>query len=58
MIVNSDIGILTSYSDIFSHIVACLEPFVNLSNLKPCHIQNLGIIRTQDILRTPSREIL
>ena len=40
MIVNSDIGILTSYSDIFSHIVACLEPFVNLSYSESWHIQN------------------
>ena len=41
--------IFTSYSDIFSHFVAYSEP---------CHIQNPGIFRTQDMIRTLSRYIL
>ena len=46
------------YSDIFSHIVAYLEPCVTLAYSKPCHIQNLGIFITQDVFRTLSRHIL
>ena len=42
-------GIFTSYSDIFNHGVAYLEPF---------YIQNPGIFRAQDIFRTLSRHIL
>ena len=45
-------------SDIFSHIVAYLEPCVTLAYSKPCHIQNLGIFITQDVFRTLSRHIL
>ena len=51
-------SIFTSYSDIFSHIVAYLEPCVALAYLEPCHIQNPGICRTRDIFRTLSRHIL
>ena len=51
-------GIFTSYSDIFSHIVACLEPCVTVAYLKPCHIQNPEIFRIQDIFRTLLRHIL
>ena len=43
---------------IFNHIVAYLEPCVTLVYLEPCHIQNPGIFRTQDILRSLSRHIL
>ena len=50
--------IFTSYSDIFRHIVAYLEPCVTLTYSEPCHIQNPGIFRTQDIFRTLSRHIL
>ena len=42
-------GIFTSYSDIFNHGVAYLEPF---------YIQNPGIFRAQDIFRTLSSHIL
>ena len=47
-----------SYSDILGHIVGCLEPCVTLVCSEPCHIQNPGLFRTQDIFRTPSRHIL
>ena len=33
--------ILTSYSDIFSHIVAYLETCVTLAYSKPCHIEHI-----------------
>ena len=56
IIVNSDI--FTSYSDIFSHIVAYLKFCVTLAYSEPCHIQKPGIFRTQDIFRTLSRHIL
>ena len=58
VIENSDIITFTSYSDIFHHIVAYLEPCVTLEYSEPCHILNTGISRTQDIFRTPSRHIL
>ena len=32
--------------DIFSHIVAYLEPCVTLAYSEPCHIQNSGVFRT------------
>ena len=48
----------TSYSDIFSHIVVYLEPYVSLAYSEPSHIQNPGIFRTQDIFRTRLRRIL
>ena len=51
-------GIFTSYSDIFSHIVAYLETCVPLAYSEPCHIQNHGIFRTQDIFRALSKHIL
>ena len=52
-------GIFTSYSDdIFSHIVAYLEPCLTLAYSDPYHIQNPSIFRTQDIFRTLSRHIL
>ena len=38
--------------------MAYLEPCVTLAYSKPCHIQNPGIFRAQDISRTPSRHIL
>ena len=47
-----------SYSDIFSHIVAYLEPRLTLAYSEPCHIQNFGIFRTQDIFRTLSKPIM
>ena len=56
IIVNSDI--FTSYSDIFSHIVAYLKFCVTLAYSEPCHIQKPGIFRTQVIFRTLSRHIL
>ena len=51
-------GIFTSYLDIFSHIVAYLDPCVTLAYYKPCHIQNPDIFKTQDISSTLSRHIL
>ena len=51
-------GIFTSYSDIFSYIVAYLEPYVTLAYLEHCHIQNPDIFRTQDLYQTLSRHIL
>ena len=51
-------GIFTFCSDIFSYIVAYLEPCVISTYSEPFHIQNPGIFRTQDILRTLSRHIL
>ena len=51
-------GIFTSYWDIFSHIVTYLEPWKTLAYSEPCHIQNPGIFRTQNIFRTLSRNIL
>ena len=44
-------GIITSYSDIFSHIVAYLEPCVALEYSEPCHIQNPGIFRIHDMFK-------
>ena len=52
------LGIFTSCSDIFSHIVAYSEPCIILAYSEPCHIQCPGIFRTQDIFRTLSRHIL
>ena len=57
---------LTSYSDIFSHAVAYLEPCVTRTYSDPCyityseslHIQSSGIFRTRNIFRTLSRYIL
>ena len=46
-----------SYSDIFSYIVAYLEPYATLAYSDPCHIQNLDIFRTQDLFRTLQRHI-
>ena len=40
--------------DIFSHILAYLEPCVTLAYSKLCHIQNPGIFRNQDIFRINS----
>ena len=51
-------GILTPYSEIFSHTVTSLEPCVTLTDSEPCHIQNPGINRTQDVFRTLSRNIV
>ena len=51
-------GIFTSCSDIFSYIVAYLEPCVISAYSEPFHIQNSGILRTQDIFRILSRHIL
>ena len=48
----------TSYSDVFSRIVAYIEPCKTLAHSEPCHIQNPGIYRTQDILRILSKHIL
>ena len=48
-------GIFTFYSDICSHIVAYLEPFVNLTYPEPRHIQNPGIFGTRDIFRALSK---
>ena len=53
---NPVISIFTVYSD--SHIVAYLEPCVTLAYSEPCHIQNPGIFKIQDIFRTLSRHIL
>ena len=47
-----------AYRDIFSHIVAYLEPCETLTYSEPCHIQHPGIFKTQDILRTLSRHVL
>ena len=55
-IVNSDI--FKHIHILFSHIVAYLEPRVSLWYSEPCHIQNPGIFRTQDVFRTLSRHIL
>ena len=41
-----------------SHPVAYLEPCLTLGYSEPCHIQNPGIFRAQDIFRTLSRYIL
>ena len=35
-----------------------LEPCVTLVDSEPCHVQNPGIFRTQDIFRTLSRHFL
>ena len=51
-------GVFTSYSDLSSHVVAYLEPCVTLAHSEPCHIQNSGKFRTQDIFRTLSKLIL
>ena len=51
-------GIFTSCSDIFSHIVAYLEPCVIIAYSEPFHVQNPGIFRIQDIFRTLSKHIL
>ena len=56
LIVNSDI--FKHIHILFSHIVAYLEPRVSLWYSEPCHIQNPGIFRTQDVFRTLSRHIL
>ena len=45
-----------SYTSI--HIVAYWEPCVTLAYSEPCHIQNPGIFRAQDIFRTLSSQIL
>ena len=45
-------------SDIFSHIAAYLEPYVFLTYSEPCHVQNHGIFRTQDIFISLLRYIL
>ena len=47
-----------SYSDMFSHIVAYLEPCVTLAYSEPCYIQNPGILRNQHIFRALSKYIL
>ena len=47
-----------SYSDIFSHIMACLKFWVTFAYSEPCHFENRGIFRTHDIFRTLSRHIL
>ena len=54
------LGLFTFYLRLFtfSHIVAYLEPCVTLAYSEPCHIQNPGIFRTQDIFRTLSRHDL
>ena len=51
------LALFTSYSDIFSHIVAYLKPSVSPVYSKPCHVQNPYIFRTRDIFRTLSRNI-
>ena len=45
-----------SYTSI--HIVAYWEPCVTLAYSEPCHIQNPGIYRAQDIFSSLSRHIL
>ena len=50
--------IVTSCSNIFSHIVVYLEPCVIFPYSEPLHIYNSGIFRTQDIFRTLSKPIL
>ena len=44
-------------SDIFSQYVAYLEPCVTLAYSEPCHVQNPGIFRTQNVLKTLSRHM-
>ena len=51
-------GIFTSDSDIFSHIVAYLKSCETLAYSESCHVQNAGIFKTQDILKTLPRDIL
>ena len=51
-------GIFTFYPEIFSHVLAYLEPYVTLSYPGPCHIQNPGIFRTQNIFGSLSRHTL
>ena len=59
IIVNSDIfRHIHVLSDIFSYMVAYLEPCVTLAYSEPCHIQNPGIFSSQDIFRTLSRHFL
>ena len=43
---------------LFSYIVTYLEPCVTLAYSEPCHIQNPGIYRAQDIFSSLSRHIL
>ena len=50
--------ISTSYSYIFSNILAYLESCAALAYSEPCYIHNPGIVRTQAIFRTLSRHIL
>ena len=50
--------LLWSNSGIIKHIFAYWETCVILTYSEPCHIQNLGIFRTQDIFRTLSRHVL
>ena len=57
-IFTSDSDIFTSDSDIFSHIVAYLKSCERLAYSESCHVQNAGIFKTQDILRTLPRDIL
>ena len=45
-------------SDMFSHIVVCLETCVTLAYSEPCHVQNFSIFKTWNIFRTLSRHIL
>ena len=54
----SHVSLFTSYSDIFTYIVAYLEPCVTLAYSEPYHIQNPGIFRTRDIFWTLSSHIL
>ena len=56
IIVNS--AILTSYSDIFSHIVAYVEPCVALAYAEPCHIQDFGTFIEPEIYSKLCQDIL
>ena len=44
-------------SDIFRHMVEYLEPCVTLAYSELCHIQNPGIVRTQDIFSANSVKV-
>ena len=56
IIMNSDR--FTSYLNIFNHIVVYSEFCVTLAYREPCHIQNSGILRIQDVFKTLSTDIL
>ena len=56
--VQTYLGIFTSYSDTFKHIVVYSEPCVTVAYSEPCHYQNPDMFRTQDIFWFLPRHML